>query len=304
MTWKKSCANKGCSEPMRIAVTGTTGRVGAALVRHFSTRHEVVPLPRRTCDLADSRSLTTALDRLECDVFLNPAGNTSLEECEDDPAMAMRTNAEAPAEITRWAAARGVPVYHFSTDYVFGGEAEGLRYENETPSPVNAYGRSKLAGEQAVLAFPRNCVVRVSWVFGPDKAAFIDQIFDAALAGKPLAAVADKFSLPVSTGDLAGWMELLIEGKATGVIHACNSGDPITWHDMAVAVVEEMTACGRLAEIPDVRKQALSEMTFFRATRPRFTAMETSRLTTLLGHPPRPWREALAEHVRRRCSFL
>jgi dTDP-4-dehydrorhamnose reductase len=169
---------------------------------------------------------------------------------------------------------------------------------------VNVYGRSKLAGEEAVLAHPENCVVRVSWVFGPDKASFIDQIFDAALEGKPLAAVADKFSLPVSTGDLAEWMELLIERKTTGVIHACNSGGPITWHDMAMAVVEEMTAYGMLSEIPDIRKQSLSEIPFFRAVRPRFTAMETNRLTGVLGHAPRPWRDALTEHVRNRCSLL
>lgn len=289
---------------MRIAVTGTTGRVGAALLRHFSARHDVIPLSRRTCDLADARNLHAALDRLECDVFLNPAGNTSLEACEDDPTRALRTNAEAPAEIALWAAKRQVPLYHFSTDYVFAGEAEGLRHESEPPCPVNIYGRSKLAGEQAVLAHPRNAVIRVSWVFGPEKASFVDQVFDAALAGKPLAAVADKFSLPVCTGDLAAWMEHLIERQATGVIHACNSGAPVTWHDMAVAVVEEMVACGRLTEIPDVRKQSLSEMTSFRATRPRFTAMDTRRLATILGHPPRPWREALAEHVRRRCSLL
>lgn len=289
---------------MRIAVTGTTGRVGAALVRRFSASHEVVSLPRRACDLADPESLKSALTRLECDVFIHPAGDTSLENCEDNPSLAMRVNAEAPAEIASWAADRGVPVFHFSTDYVFSGEIEGLRGETETPSPVNAYARSKLAGERAVLAYPANCVVRVSWVFGPDKASFIDQIFDAALAGKPLAAVVDKFALPVFTEDLAGWMECLVERKAIGIIHACNSGDPITWHDMAIAVVEEMVACGILAEIPVIRKQSLSEIPFFRATRPRFTAMQTHRLTGILGHAPRPWQDALAEHVRRRCQLL
>lgn len=289
---------------MRIAVTGTTGRVGAALVRRFSGSHEVVPLPRKVFDLADTRVLKNALDRLECDVFINPAGNTSLEECEDNPAMAMRVNAEAPAEIARWAADRGVPMFHFSTDYVFGGETEGLRRESEVASPVNVYGRSKLAGEQAVLAYPKNCVVRVSWVFGPDKPSFIDQIFDAALEGKALAAVADKFSRPTSTENLAGWMERLIGRNATGVFHACNSGEPITWHDMATAVVEEMAACGILSEVPPIGKQSLTEITFFRAVRPRFTAMETSRLTAFLGHAPRPWREALAGHVRYRRSFI
>ncbi|MEY3897772.1 MAG: hypothetical protein RLZZ214_3293, partial [Verrucomicrobiota bacterium] len=84
--------------------------MGAALVRHFSAKHEVIPLPRGVCDLADPRSLADALDVLECDIFINPAGNTSLEECQDDPAMAMRVNADAPGEIAAWAAARGVRV--------------------------------------------------------------------------------------------------------------------------------------------------------------------------------------------------
>lgn len=283
---------------MRIAVTGTTGRVGAALVRHFSAKHEVIPLPRLVCDLADARSLAGALEALECDVFINPAGITSLEICEDDPALATRVNAEAPGEIAAWAAERGVRVFHFSTDYVFDGDCEGLRREHDPAVPVNGYGRSKLAGEQAVLAHPGNCVVRISWVFGPEKPSFVDHIFDAALAGRPLAAVADKFSLPTFTADLAEWMECLVERKATGIFHACNSGEPVSWHGMATAVVEEMAACGLLAEIPEIRKQTLAELTFFRAVRPRFTAMETLWLTDVSGHTPRPWREAIAEYFR------
>lgn len=289
---------------MRVAVTGTSGRVGAALARHFAANHEVIPLPRRVCELADPRSLAAALDRLECDVFINPASITSLESCEDDPALAMRVNAEAPGEIAAWAAPRGVPVFHFSTDYVFAGELPGLRGETEMPGPVNVYGQSKLAGERAVLARPGNCVVRVAWVFGPEKPSFIDHIYDAALAGLPLAAVADKFSLPVFTGDLAHWMDRLIELKTTGIVHACQSGEPISWHQMATAVVEEMVACGALAKLPAVEKRTLGEIAAFRAVRPRFTAMDTRRLAGILGRPPRLWREALAEYVRRRCSLV
>jgi dTDP-4-dehydrorhamnose reductase len=284
---------------MRIAVTGTTGRVGAALVRHFSSHHEVIPLTRDTCDLTNSGSLAASLDRLECDVFINPAGITSLEMCEDDPALAIRTNAEAPREIAAWAAARSIPVFHFSTDYVFSGETQGLRSECDPTSPLSVYGRSKLAGEEAVLAWPGNCVVRVSWVFGPEKPSFVDLIYENALAGRPLAAIADKWSLPVFTGDLCYWMERLIETKTTGIIHASQSGEPINWHDLASAVVEEMVACGVLTSAPDVREQTLAEMTAFRAPRPRFTAMDTRRLTGILGHPPRHWRETLAEYI---CS--
>jgi dTDP-4-dehydrorhamnose reductase len=287
---------------MRVAVTGTTGRVGMALARHFATNCEVIPLPRQVCDLADPQSLAAALDRVKCDIFLNPAGITSLEACEDDPALAMRVNAEAPAEIAEWAAKRDVRFFHFSTDYVFGGETPEFRDENEEPRPLNIYGQSKLAGEAAVLAWLENCVVRVSWVFGPEKPSFVDSVFDAALAGRPLAAIADKFSLPVFTKDLAKWTERLIDHKTTGILHACHSGRPVSWHDMASAVVEEMVACGVLAQTPDIQKQALDEITAFRATRPRFTAMDTGRLTEILDHPPRPWREALGEYIRHRCS--
>ncbi|HSP41624.1 MAG TPA: NAD(P)-dependent oxidoreductase, partial [Luteolibacter sp.] len=196
---------------MRVAVTGTTGRVGAALASRLAEKHHVIPLPRSVCDLADAASLKAALDSLECDVFLNPAAITGLEACEDDPRLAMRVNSAAPGKIALWAAERGVRVIHFSTDYVFSGETTVACSETTPPAPVNAYGRSKLAGEHAVLAHPGNLVIRVSWVFGPEKPSFVDQIFDAALAGKPLAAVADKLSLPTSPADLAEWTEFLLD---------------------------------------------------------------------------------------------
>ena len=286
---------------MRVAITGTTGRVGAALVKRLAANHEVIPLPRTQCDLADPDSLKSTLAALDCDVFLNPAAMTGLEECEDDPRMAMRVNSAAPGKIALWAAERGVRVIHFSTDYVFGGDSTIACNETTPPAPVNAYGRSKLAGEHAVLTHPGNLVIRVSWVFGPEKPSFVDQIFDAALAGKPLAAVADKLSLPTYTADLAEWTEHLLETDASGVLHACNSGPPVSWHGMAVFVVNEMVRLGLLKEAPPVAEQSLENMPLFRARRPRFTAMDTRRLSTLIGHPPRPWQEALAEHVADRA---
>lgn len=287
---------------MRVAVTGTTGRVGAALARRLAAKHEVIALPRNACDLADSDSLSRTLETLVCDVFVNPAGITGLETCEDDPRLAMRVNSAAPGKIALWAAARGVRMIHFSTDYVFDGKSPGLRVEAEPAAPINAYGRSKLAGERAVLTHPGHLVLRVSWVFGPEKPSFVDHVFTAALAGQPLAAVADKWSLPTFTADLAGWVEGLLETDACGVLHACNPGDPVSWHGMATAVVREMTACGIIAECPEIAVETLAGMPAFRAARPRHTAMDSSRLAGVLGNPLRPWPEALAEHVRGRCG--
>jgi dTDP-4-dehydrorhamnose reductase len=285
---------------MRVAVTGTTGRVGAALARHFAADHEVIELPRSRFDLADPDGMARVLEPLDCEVFLNPAGMTSLEACLDAPDLAWRVNAAAPGELAAWAARRGVRLIHFSTDYVLGGRVPGLHDEAEVPEPLSDYGRSKRAGEEAVLAQPGTCVMRVSWVFGPEKASFVDAIRTAALAGKPLAAVADKFSLPTFTADLAGWVRAVIAADVTGLIHVCNSGEPVSWHGLADEVVRQLHAAGQLATRPPVARQVLAETASFRAARPLHTAMATPRLAAVLGASPRPWQEALADYFNLR----
>jgi dTDP-4-dehydrorhamnose reductase len=281
----------------RVAVTGTTGRVGAALARHFSADHEVIALPRSRFDLADPAGMARVLEALDCDVFLNPAGVTGLEACLDEPALAQRVNGEAPGEIAAWAARRGVRLIHFSTDYVLGGREPGLHDEAEPAEPLSDYGRSKRAGEVAVLAQPGTCVLRVSWVFGPEKASFVDAIRTAAMAGGPLTAVADKFSLPTFTADLATWVMAVAKAEVTGILHACNSGEPVSWHDLAEEVTHWLHATGHLATCPAIERQTLAGVPSLRAVRPRHSAMATSRLATVLGVAPRPWREALAEHL-------
>lgn len=283
---------------MRIAVTGTSGRVGRALVNRLGVNHEVIELPRGVLDLAERGSLVRALDQFDCEVLVNPAGVTGLEACEDDPVMARRVNGEAVGELASWAAARGVRLIHFSTDYVLGGRHSGLQDEEVVPEPLSVYGSSKHAGEQWVLEHAGHLVIRVSWVFGAEKPSFIDSVFDSALANKPISAVADKYSLPTFTRDLGEWVEKLIELGGTGLVHACNSGVPVSWHGMATVVVREMVACGVIDHLPEIEACKLDEVPWFRAVRPRHTAMATPRLAKLLGESPRPWQQAVAEYVR------
>jgi dTDP-4-dehydrorhamnose reductase len=283
---------------MRVAITGTTGRVGRALADHFGKRHTVIELPRRVFDMARLDHMGMAMDRLECDVFLNPAGLTSLEACEDDPEMAAHLNEHAPGEISSWAGSRNVKVVHFSTDYVFAGNEPGLRTEEEPCEPLSVYGKSKRAGEMAVLRNPRSVVARVSWVFGPEKESFADGVIRSLREGKPVAAVADKFSLPTSTCDLAEAIEAIVERDVRGIIHVCQSGEPVSWHGMAEVVIDEWQALGRLKGTPELVATKLDEVAAFRAPRPRHSAMSTRRLESLIGRPMRPWEEALREYVR------
>lgn len=283
---------------MRIAITGTTGRVGKALLTHLSRRHEVVALPRDQFDLANREQVHQVLEDLYCDVFLHPAGMTSLEACEDQPARAMRVNADAAADIADWAAAAHARMVYFSTDYVFPGKRAGFRFEDDPTQPLSVYGRSKLAGERAVLAAsPRNAVVRVSWVFGPEKPSFVDGVWQALERGDPLNAVADKTSLPTFTHDLVAWIETILAAEAHGIIHACQSGEPATWYEIAQLVADEFVA-QRGGVAAKIHPQRMDEVVHFRAPRPRHTAMATGRLASLLNAPPRGWREALTEYLQ------
>lgn len=286
---------------MRLAITGTTGRVGRALADRLAGEHEILEIPRSALDLAmpDPASGLAALD---FDVLLHPAGMTGLEACEDDPELAHKVNAEAPAALARFCAERGKRIVAFSTDYVFDGREPGLRHEDGKTEPLSVYGRTKRDGELGVLE-AGGTVVRVSWVFGPEKAAFPDQVFADALAGRPLAAVADKFSLPTFTGDLAGWIGGMLEhGFPPGIFHACNGGEPVSWHDLACETVGFLHERGLLSALPEVRPLELAELAFFRAERPRHTALATDRLAELLGGRPRGWREALRAHLAVRIS--
>lgn len=279
---------------MRLAITGTTGRVGRALADRLGLCHEVVELPRARLDLAGDR-VAAELAAWSFDVLLNPAGLTGLEDCEDDPDLARRVNAEAPGECARVCAERGVPMLHFSTDYVFAGVEPGWRHEDDETAPLSIYGATKLEGERRVLA-AGGTVMRVSWVFGPEKAAFPERMLDDALAGRPLAAVADKFSRPTFTGDLAGWVAAWLDAASPGgVFHACNGGPVTSWHGMAAEIVAWLTEQGRV--VPELHALELDHMAAFRAPRPRHSAMATNRLEALLGMPPRDWREALREHL-------
>jgi dTDP-4-dehydrorhamnose reductase len=282
---------------MRIAITGTTGRVGRALARHFSLYHEVIELPRSQLDLA-SADCGGRLAAWDFDVLMNPAGLTGLEQCEEDPELARRVNAAAPAALAAFCRERGILLLHFSTDYVFDGRTPGLRSEEDATAPLSVYGMTKREGERAVLD-AGGTVMRISWVFGPEKPAFPDQILERALAGEELAAVADKESRPTFTTDLAEWVAAwLAAGAPAGCFHACNSGPLVSWHGIVVEILAFLAEKGYAT--PPLRALSLDQMRSFRAPRPRHTAMATERLERLLGRPPRDWRTALREHLESR----
>jgi dTDP-4-dehydrorhamnose reductase len=187
---------------------------------------------------------------------------------------------------------------HISTDYVFAGNATTPYSEEDTPHPISVYGESKLAGEVAVLAASqRNWVVRVSWVFGPDRISFVDQVIGRAIKEDHVEAVADKWATPTYTLDVCRdlWHFLRTVGGG-GVVHMSNEG-VCSWQEYGQYALDCAAEAGCALKARSVGGLKMSELKAFVAKRPPYSAMDTEKFTSLTGVRPRGWREAVRQHV-------
>lgn len=288
------------SPALRFLVLGSNGGLGRALARQLAGIGSVTAWTRKDLDLSCLEDIEPKLASQAFDVLLNPAGMTSPDACVQQPELAQRINTEAPAELARVCQKLGRRFIHFSTDYVFDGGKTTLWDEDDLTAPVNLYGRTKRAGELAVLeACPEALVARVSWLFGPDKSSHPDQIITKALQSAELTAIADKTSSPTFTRDLCEWVQTLVTSHrdSRGVLHLCNSGTA-SWQEWGEKALEIASRLGVPVRTTKLAPLALAECTFFKDARPPHTRMSTERFTTITGIRPRAWQEALEEHLR------
>ncbi len=284
---------------MKILVIGSGGRLGAAVSRHLEKSHEVTGYRRQDLDLQDSTALLKTLTNQKFDVLINCAAVTSVDYCEDHEEEAMAVNALAPAMMAAACAEKRARLFHVSTDYVFDGKSPNPRREEETPNPLGIYGLSKKKGEDAVLGVEeaRPLVIRVSWVFGPDRPSFLDSMIHRALENEQVEAISDKWSSPGYTEDYAHWFEALLHcPDAEGLLHLCNKG-AASWQEYAQAGLDAAAKAGLPLKTSTVEGIALASVPFFKAPRPVHTVMDTEKFTALTGITPRYWQEAVDDYV-------
>ena len=284
---------------MKILILGGHGRLAAALAGKWSPVHETVRLSRPGLDVADIPALRRLLDSQTFDVLVNGTGITNVDECETRREEARGVNALAPAAMAAAARDRGARFIHFSTDYVMDGRKPIPYSEEDAPNPLGWYGRTKLDGEEAVREdSSSHLVVRVSWVFGPDKPSFVDMIIGRARTNPRVQAVADKFSSPTYACDVAGWLEpFFVSSIAGGLYHACNSGG-CSWSEYGAKALEYAAAAGIPLATTRVEPLLMKDMKAFKAPRPPHTILSTEKLTRVTGIIPRPWQEALREYIQ------
>jgi len=287
---------------MKIAIVGANGRLGAALVREYQRDYEVTSYDRRQLDLSQLDRVRSALAATKFELLINCAALTNVDYCESHREEAFVVNAEASRLLAQIANEKSAKLIHFSTDYVFDGKKTDPYVEEDKAVPLSVYGKSKLEGERRVLeASSQHLVVRLSWVFGPDKPSFIDQIIQRARENDVITAVADKFSAPTYTIDVANWLRLAIEKNANGILHLANNGG-CSWQEWAQYAIDVCRSLGLPLKAERVGAVSLADMKNFVARRPVHTVLSSAKFTALTGVQPRHWREAVAEYISAHVS--
>ena len=284
----------------RICIVGSGGRLGAMLLREYAREHDAVGFAHAQLDLAAPERLRAALDATQFDILINAAAQTNVDRCEAEREEAFTINAVAPGVLAEICAERDAHFIHISTDYVFDGESAEPYAEEDAPNPISVYGETKLEGERRVLAVSTShLVVRVSWVFGPDRPSFVDWIVQRAREHTQVEAVADKFSTPTYTRDIAEMLRPLLQSHAPtgGILHVANQGR-CSWREYGQWALDCAAAAGVALRARQVDAISLADMKNFVARRPVHTVMATTKYEQLTGRAPRSWEDAVAEYVR------
>ncbi|MFN2616635.1 MAG: dTDP-4-dehydrorhamnose reductase [Thermoleophilaceae bacterium] len=277
---------------MKLLVLGAAGMLGQDVLRAARyVNHAVAGLDIDEVDVTDARAVLDTVAEHAAEVVINCAAYTNVDGAESDSELAMRVNGEAAGHVARAAAEHHARVVYVSTDYVFDGEKGEPYVESDAPNPLSAYGRSKLAGEQATVAGnPRHFVVRSAWLFGAHGPNFVGTMLGLADELDEVVVVRDQVGCPTYAVHLAEALVRLAETSAYGVHHIAGSGH-CSWYEFAQEIFRQAGAdCRVLSCTTDELGQP--------APRPAFAPLDTEFAGQAMRLPP--WQEGLAAYLAER----
>lgn len=289
-----------------ILLFGAEGQVGWELQRSLSVLGTVVPLARAQVDLADSEAVRTTIRKVQPRAIVNAAAYTAVDKAETEREAAFAINAHAPTVMAAEAAAAGIPLIHFSSDYVYDGRKNGRYVESDATNPQSEYARSKLAGDMAVLAAEAQTVVlRTSWVYAARGSNFLRTILKLAGERASLPVVGDQVGAPTSAELLADVTaqilpQLYRDKSLRGLFHCAAAGET-SWHGYAVFLVRRARALGAALTLSPERIDAITTAQYPRpAARPANSRLDCALLETTFGLRMPDWQL----HVERTLTEL
>lgn len=270
--------------------------LGTELMAAFAD-HNPIGWNRDELDITNEEQVREKVAALAPELIINAAAYTDVDKAEDEKEAAALVNGYAVRLLAEAAERLGVPIVHYSTDYVFDGGNENGYGEDDKPAdePLNVYGASKLLGErELVQATKRYYLIRTSWLFGKEGKNFIDTMVRLAQEKPELSVVNDQHGKPTSAKDLAQATRALVEGDyAYGIYHLVNEGETTTWYDYARFAIEEWNKKNNRDEkqLPAILPVTTAERGA-PATRPAWSVLRNTKFP-----PLRPWREAVVEYI-------
>jgi len=274
---------------LKILITGKDGQLGWELQRSLAGLGDVIATNRREFDLCDSNAIRRTVRKTGPDVIVNAAAYTAVDNAESEPDVAMQVNAIAPGILAEEAKLLGALLVHYSTDYVFDGSKKSPYKEEDTPNPLSVYGRSKLKGEQAIVASEcRHLIFRTSWVYSSRGRNFFLTILKAAREKPELRVVDDQFGAPTSSLALAEATARALQVRAAQGLYHMTAGGRTSWFGFAQMILRSAAISTPLAPIPSDQYPA-------KATRPRNSVLDNSRLKEAFGISLPDWENQLEQ---------
>ncbi|PFG21622.1 dTDP-4-dehydrorhamnose reductase [Pseudomonas lurida] len=283
---------------MRILIIGQHGQVSRELQRHLQGLGELIVLGRDQLDLANPDQIRQQVRAHRPDLIINAAAHTAVDQAQSEPEVAFAINATAPGVLAEEAKALGIPLIHYSTDYVFDGSKPAPYTEADTPNPLGVYGQSKLAGEQAIAAVGgEHLILRTSWVYSSHGKNFL-LTMQRLLQEKPqMRIVADQIGAPTWAGSIASSTRTLIERWQAGEpgewgVYHLTAGGETSWFGFAQAIGEHLRQQGKAcADLEPIPSSAYPTP----AKRPLNSRLDCTRLQQQ-WHVSQPhWQDALRE---------
>ena len=285
----------------KILVTGSEGMLGRALIRSLDGHDSVQTIgtdllsKEHKLDIVDANQVSGFIKGIMPNIIIHAAAYTDVDGCEKHHERAHAVNAKGTKNIAQAARDTNAFLVHISTDYVFDGEKNTPYIESDTTNPIGVYGKSKLAGEEAIRDMLDNyLIIRTSWLFGRDGKNFVDSILKKAEAGECLKVVDDQYGCPTYTEDLSFAITKLLlttyNLQLTTIIHITNSG-PTTWYEFAKEILQQKG-------ISNVELSPASSDEIARpAKRPKLSVLDNKEYIKITGQALPPWQDALRRYL-------
>ncbi|MGY3083045.1 dTDP-4-dehydrorhamnose reductase [Pseudomonas fragi] len=283
--------------PLKILISGKTGQVAVELQKHLAGLGELIVLGRDVLDLNQPDQIRAQVRAHKPDLLIIAAAHTAVDQAENEPELAFAINAIAPGVFAEEAAALGIPLIHYSTDYVFDGRKPAPYTEDDATNPLGVYGKSKLAGELAIAASgAQHLILRTSWVYSTHGKNFLLTMQRLLQERSELRVVADQIGAPTWAGTIAQSTRALIErwqsgdAAAWGTYHLTASGET-SWFGFTQAIAGHLTAQGKAcATLEPIPASAYPTP----AARPQNSRLDCSKLAREWGVTQPDWEAALS----------